>query len=70
MGKTAMMGESEDRAAQVCKYIDVGSFRRERKRSRGERRPTIQPCATQAGASQEMSDGFQVVRRSCLTTES
>ena len=65
-----MMSESEDRAAQVSENVDVGSFRRERERSRGQRRPTIQPCATQAGASQEMSDGFQVVRRSCLTTES
>lgn len=61
MRKTAMMCEAEGAPAKASENIEVGSFRRERKRQRGERCFSVQPGASQGRAEQEVGDGFQSV---------
>src|SRR6266851_6783296 len=62
MREPAVMSKTEDRSAKITQHVDVRGFGRERERGGGQRRLAIQPCATEAGASQEMGDRFQLVR--------
>ena len=59
MGETAMMGESEDWALEIAQDIQVGRFRRERNRGRGQRGRAVQSGTSHASAGQEVSDRFQ-----------
>ena len=65
MREPAVMSKTEDRSAKITQHVDVGSFGRECQRGRGQRRLAIQPGATKTRASQEMGDGFQIVRILC-----
>ena len=59
MGEAAVMRETEGLATKTCQHVQIGSFRRQRKRQRGQRRFAVQPGAAHVRAEQEMGDGFQ-----------
>lgn len=59
MGETAMMGEAENRAADLADDIQVGGFCGQREGRSGQRRLAIQPRSPEAGAGQKVSDWFQ-----------
>lgn len=63
MGEATMMGETECAPAKASENVEIGSFRRKRKRQRGKRCLAVQPGAPHARAEQEVGDGFQAVRR-------
>ncbi len=66
MGKPAMMREAKRWPAKAPQNVQVRSFRRQRQRERGQPGFAIESGATQACASQKMSDGFQAVGRILL----
>lgn len=58
-----MVREAESRAAEAAEHIEIGGFSGQRERKRGERSFPVEPGASQAGAGQEVSNGFQAVKR-------
>ncbi len=63
MCKAAMVREAEGGAAEAAEDIKVWSFGGERERESRQRGLAVEPGAPQAGAGQEVSDGFQVVKK-------
>ena len=63
MGEAPMVGECERLAAKASQHVQIGSFRCQRKRQRGQRRFAIQPGAAHTCAGQEMSERFQVLQK-------
>ncbi len=61
MGEAAMMSKAEDRIFEISDDVDIGSFRRQRHRGRGQRRLPVEPGTGQAGAGKKVSDRFQRV---------
>ena len=62
MGEAAMMSEAEDRIFEVSEDVDIRRFRRQRHRSRGQRRLPVEPGTGKAGSSKKVSDRFQAYR--------
>ena len=63
MGKSAMVGESERRATNHAgNNVEIRGFGGEGQRERGQSRLAVESGASQAGAGQEVGDGFQAVR--------
>jgi hypothetical protein len=58
-----MVSEAEGAAVKGSEDIQVRGFGGEGQRERGERGLAIESGAPEAGAGQEMSEGFQAVRR-------
>jgi hypothetical protein len=63
MRKATMMREPERRAAETAEDVQVWSFGGERERKRSQSSLAVEPGASQAGAGQEVGDGFQAVKR-------
>ena len=59
MGEAAMVGESKDSAFDAGENVQVGRFRRQRHGGCGQSGPAIESRASQAGAGQEVGNGFQ-----------
>ena len=65
MGDAAMVLEPADRPAEVTDDVEVSRLRREHARGGGVQRALVEPAGTaDAGAGQEMSDGFQALQNS------
>ncbi len=56
-----MMGEAEGRSANAAKHVKIGSFGGERHGDGGEGGFAVKAGASQAGAGQDVGDGFQAV---------
>ncbi len=69
MGKAAMMGEAKSGAADSAEHIEVWRFGGERERERGQRGLAVESGASQAGAGQEVGDGFQAVKKDSMGME-
>jgi hypothetical protein len=61
-----MVGEAEGGAAESAKNVEVGSFRGEGKRERGQRGLAVESGASHASAGQEVGDGFQAVKKDSM----
>ena len=59
MGETAMMGEAKDRVFEIPQDVDIGGFRRQGHRGRGQRRLPVEPGTGQAGPGKKVSNRFQ-----------
>ena len=59
MSEAAVVGESEDWAAELGDNVYVGCFGCQGQRGGGECAFAVQSCAAQAGSGQQMGDGFQ-----------
>jgi hypothetical protein len=63
-----MVREAEGGATEAAEDVQVRGFGGERERERGQRGFAVEPGAPQAGAGQEVSDGFQAVRKDSMGT--
>ena len=62
VGEAAMMGKSEDRAAdETAEDVEIRSFGGEREGQRGQRCLAVQAGASQARAGQKVGEGFQAI---------
>ena len=59
MSEAAMMGKAEDRVFEISHDVDIGGFRRQRHRGRGQRRLPVEPGAGQAGSGKKVGNRFQ-----------
>ena len=59
MGEAAMMGEAEDRVLEISQDVDIGGFRRQSHRGRGQRRLPVEPGAGQTGPGKKVGNRFQ-----------
>ncbi len=58
-----MVGEAEGGTAQAAENIEIGGFGGEREGERGQRGLAVEAGASEAGAGQEVGQGFQAVGR-------
>ena len=68
MCKSAMVREAEGGAAEAAEDIEIWCFGSQRERECRQRGLAVEPGTPQAGAGQEVSDGFQAVRKDSMGT--